>query len=75
MTAWSISNSARLMDGTPGLAAEESGDFLVLHEAELDQVEAELPAVGLLVVQGLLELLRSDPLLLEEEFAYPDGHS
>ena len=36
------------------LLAEKGGDFLVLHEAHLDQVVAELPPVGLLVGQGLL---------------------
>ena len=36
------------------LLAEKGGDFLVLHEAHLDQVVAELPPVGLLMGQGLL---------------------
>ena len=56
------------------LLAEERGDLLVLDEAQLDEVVAELAPVGLLMVQGLLELLGGDPLLLEEEFANADGH-
>jgi hypothetical protein len=35
---------------------------------------AKLPAVGLLVVQGLLKLIGSDPLLFQEEFTDADGH-
>ena len=45
------------------LLAQQRGDLLVLDEAQLDQVEAELPPVGLLIVQGLLELVRCDALL------------
>ena len=39
------------------------GDLFVLDEAELHQIEADLPPIGLLIVQGLLELVRSDALL------------
>ena len=56
------------------LLAEQRGDLLVLDEAQLDEVVAELPPVGLLVVQGLLQLLRGDALLLEKELADSDGH-
>ena len=56
------------------LLAEERGDLLVLDEPQLDEVVAELPPVGLLMVQGLLELLWGDPLLLEEELADANGH-
>ena len=41
------------------LLAEQGGDLLVLDEAQLDEVEAELPPIGLLMVQGLLQLLRA----------------
>ena len=51
------------------LLAEERGDLLVLDEAELDEVEAELAAVGLLVVQRLLQLRRRDALLFEQQLA------
>ena len=56
------------------LLAEERGDLLVLDEAQLDQVEAELPPIGLLMVQGLLQLLGRDALLLQQELANTDGH-
>ena len=56
------------------LLAEQRGDLLVLDEAELDQIEAELPPIGLLIVQGLLELLRRDALLFEKKFADANGH-
>ena len=60
--------------GDAVLLAEKGGDFLVLDEPHLDEVVAELPPAGLLMVQGLLQLLRGDALLLEEEFANTDGH-
>ena len=74
MTAGSISNCGEVDRGDAVLLAEERGDLLVLDEAQLDEVVAELPPVGLLMVQGLLELLRGDALLLQEEFANADGH-
>ena len=40
--------------GNAVLLAEQRGDLLVLDEPHLDEVEAELPPVGLLMVQGLL---------------------
>jgi hypothetical protein len=49
--------------GNAVLLAEEGRDLLVLDEAELDEVVAELPPVGLLMVQGLLKLIGGDPLL------------
>ena len=60
--------------GDAVLLAEKGGDFLVLHEAHLDQVVAELSPAGLLMVQGLLQLLRGDAFLLQEELANADGH-
>ena len=60
--------------GDAVLLAEERGDLLVLDEPHLDEVVAELAPVGLLMVQGLLQLLRGDALLLEEELANADGH-
>ena len=52
------------------LLAEQRGDLLVLDEPHLDEVVAELPPVGLLLVKRLLQLLRCDQFLLEEELAY-----
>ena len=43
--------------GDAVLLAEQRGDLVVLDEAELDQNQAELPPVGLLVGQRFLELL------------------
>ena len=60
--------------GDPVLLAEQRGDLFVLDEAELDEVEAELAAVGLLVVQRILQLGRSDALLFEQQLANADGH-
>ena len=60
--------------GDAVLLAEERGDLLVLDEPHLDEVVAELAPVGLLLGQGLLKLLGGDQFLLEEEFAYADGH-
>ena len=56
------------------LLGEQSGDLLVLDEAELDEIEAELAAVGLLIVQRLLQLGRSDALLLQQQLADADRH-
>jgi hypothetical protein len=70
----SISNCVRLMEGNAVLLAEERRDFLVLDEPELDEVEPELAAVGLLVVQRLLQLRRRNALLFEQQLANPDGH-
>ena len=47
---------------------------LVLDEPHLDEVVAELSPIGLLLRQRLLKLLGGDQFLLEEEFAYSDGH-
>ena len=74
MTA-GIDLELREVDGGDAvLLAEERRDLLVLDEPHLDEVEAELPPAGLLMVQGLLELIRGDALLLEEELANADGH-
>ena len=56
------------------LLAEERGDLLVLDEAELDEIEAELAAIGLLIVQRLLQLGRRNALLFEQKLANTDGH-
>ena len=45
--------------GDAVLLAEQRGDLFVLDEAELDEVEAELAAVGLLIVQRILQLSRT----------------
>ena len=56
------------------LLAEQGGDLLVLDEPHLDEVVAKLAPAGLLMVQGLLELLRSDAFLLQQELADANGH-
>ena len=60
--------------GDPVLLAEQRGDLLVFDEAELDEIETELAAVGLLVGQRLLQLSRSDALLFEQQLTNADGH-
>ena len=56
------------------LSAQESGDLVVFDEAELDQIEAELPPVRALVVQRLLKLLGRDALLFEKQFSDSNRH-
>ena len=56
------------------LAREQAGDLLVADVAEGHEGLAELPAVHLLVAERLLELLRSDHVLLEQQLAELDGH-
>src|SRR5690606_40376855 len=51
------------------LLAEQGGDLLVAHVSELDEVEPELAAVLALIVERLLQLLRRDALLLQQELA------
>ena len=60
--------------GDAVLLAEQRGNLLVLHEPHLDEVEAELAPVALLLRERLLQLLGGNQFLLEEEFAYSDGH-
>ena len=60
--------------GNAVLLAEQGGDLFVLDEAELDEVDAELAAVGLLIVQRLLQLRRRDALFFEQQLADADGH-
>src|SRR5262249_53000160 len=60
--------------GNAVLLAQQRRDFLVLGEPELDQNQAELAPVGLLIGQHFLELLRADALLFEKQFADADGH-
>src|SRR5207249_10634252 len=60
--------------GEAVLLAEQSGDLVVLDELYLDEVEAELSPVGLLLSYGLLQLLGRDQLFFEEELAYSNGH-
>ena len=74
MTAGSISNCGEVDRGHAVLLAEQRGDLFVLDEAELDEVQAELAAVRLLMVQRLLQLRRRDALLLEQQLADTDGH-
>ena len=56
------------------LLAEQIGDFLVLDEPEADQIQADLAAVRLLMVQRLLQLGRRDALFLEQQLADTNGH-
>jgi hypothetical protein len=58
--------------GNAVLLAEQRRDLFVLDEAELDQIEAELPPVLALIVQCLLQLLGGDALLLEKQLADSD---
>ena len=57
------------------LLGEDAGDVLFFDEPELDEVQAELAAVGLLIFQGLLELLRSEKPGLDQHLAQLDRHS
>ena len=56
------------------LLAEEGRDLLVFDEPQFDEAETQLPPIRLLLRQRLLELIGGDEFLLEEEFAYSDGH-
>jgi hypothetical protein len=60
--------------GDAVLLAEQRGDLIVLDEAHLDEVVAELSPVGFLLGQGLAQLLRGDQFLLEKELAYTNSH-
>src|SRR5262249_1960573 len=60
--------------GNAVLLAEERGDLLIFDEPQLHEVVAEFAAFGLLLIQGLLQLLRRYSLLLYKEFANPDRH-
>ena len=56
------------------LLRQQRGDLLVLDEAKLDEVVTELAAAGLLIVQRLLQLRRSNALLFQQQLANADGH-
>ncbi len=56
------------------LLGQQRRDLLVLHEAELHQIGAQLAAALALVAQRLLELFGRDPLLLEKQLANPYRH-
>ena len=56
------------------LLAEQRRDLFVGDETELDEIQAELAAIGLLIVQRLLQLGRSDALFLQKQVADADGH-
>ena len=60
--------------GNAVLLAEERGDLFVLDEAELDEIEAQLAAVRLLIGQRILQLGRSDALLFEQQLTDANGH-
>ena len=61
-------------EGDAVLAAEERGDLLVLDHPQLDERHPQLAAVGLLMVQGLLQLGGRDALFAEQEFAETNSH-
>ena len=65
---------AQVDRGHAELLGEQRGDLLVLDEAELDQIGAQLAAALALVAQRLLELFGRDALLFEEELANPYCH-
>src|SRR6185437_14395799 len=56
------------------LLREQRRDLFVFDEVQLDEIESELAAVGLLVVQRYLQLGRRNALLLEQQLANTDGH-
>ena len=60
--------------GNAVLLAEKRRDLFVGDEAELDEIQAKLAAVGLLIVQRLLQLRRSDALFFQKQIADADGH-
>ena len=60
--------------GDAVLLREQRGDFFIVDETELDEIEAELAAVGLLIVQRLLQLGRSNALFFQQQFAKAHGH-
>ena len=74
MTEASISNCDRLMEGTPYCLLSSSVISSSLTNPRRDQIEADLPAVRLLVVQRLLQLGRRDALFFEEQLTYANGH-
>ena len=60
--------------GNAVLLAQELGDFFVGDEAESDQIQSDLAAVGLLMVQRFLQLGRCDALFFEQQLADTNGH-
>ena len=83
---WAVSPGQQLddrgidLEGAEGdrghavLLAEQRGDLVILHEPQLDQVEAELPPVLALMFQRRLQLIVRDALLLEKQLTYSSGH-
>ena len=74
MTAGSISNSLRAIDGTPYCFDSSAVISSSLIKFQLDEIGAELAPVLALVVQRLLQLLRGDALFFEKQFADTNGH-
>ena len=74
MTPASMSNWERFDGGNAVLPAEQRRDLFVFREAELHEVVAELAPVGLLVLEGFLELCRGNALLFEQQLAYSNSH-
>ena len=56
------------------LAGQEAGDLLVPDVTQGDERLSELAPVHLLVGKGLLELLRGDHVLLQQQLTELDGH-
>ncbi len=56
------------------LLRQQRRNLVVFDEVELDEIRPELAPILALIVQRFLELLRSDALLFEKQFANTDGH-
>jgi len=64
----------RQVDGRDAvLSAQERGDVVLADEAELDEVRADAPAGGLLLLQRLVELLPCDERRLDQHVAKANG--
>ena len=63
------------MEGTPYCLLSQRRDLFLFCEAKLHDVVAEPAPVGLLVLEGFLELCRGNALLLEEQLAYSNSHA
>ena len=75
MTSGSISNSSRLIAGTPYCLRQEVGELVLLDDAELGERGAEARAGPLLLFLRLAQLLEGDQLLADEQLTEPTGHA
>ena len=74
MTPGSISNCVRLIEGTPYCLLSSAVISSSLTKPSLTRLKPSLPAVGLLIVQRLLQLRRRDALFFEKQLADANGH-